>query len=504
MVISKKFTLFLSFLSFFTIAQSTYGALEATDTEAILTLYHKKLSAPDATASILSTKEITEIAQLLSYESVEQFIQEFDVLTDLKQEVISLAHKKGILIPVTPTDAILMTYDSRAKEHLKENFESYPKLLPLLAHLVQQENEELSNHNHVFYHGLRKDIYMSMYIHTKIVELISPISPHFLMLRSPLDTYSPEYLPSILRTHFVKNGSKDGDGALKDRYHLLSTNHSIFGNLYNAGECTLYYFLNNHSWKNCDATYESLFAYYNIKDLYKKHAQELENLTIKSPSGILLQISLGNKIAQKVCYLSKPSGYKTRVTDKKSFFSWTNNQTDRTHVMTKSGIVDELNELQWRLVLTDDLLLNPQNKDFKITAYTLEQESLTAFHAKVDAIFEAIKKDLLAQKRKVIKPVKKGWFNNRLTWPIQKLHINKDSIAAYNPYRNTKKSHIIPSLIRDGLFALSALCITDASFNAFSRKKHLTNKQETQKIFLAAIGLLGTISIDVMMHKNII
>jgi hypothetical protein len=181
----------------------------------------------------LSDHDVKILTSVLQYENLLHFCNEPDAITALKRELLKIANKKNYIIPLSPSDAMLMTYDSNMKRYIKENIITIPNLSPLLERLAAQENDRINSHNYVFYHALKKDIYMQMYIHTKILELISPISPSFLMLRCPGDSYAPLYLPSILRTYFVYKGSKQGDWQSRDRYHLLSTNHTIFGNLHN-------------------------------------------------------------------------------------------------------------------------------------------------------------------------------------------------------------------------------------------------------------------------------
>jgi hypothetical protein len=59
--------------------------------------------------------------------------------------------------------------------------------------------------------------------------------------------------------------------------------------------------------------------------------------------------------------------------------------------------ISKLTELQFRIILTDDLLLDPKNPEtrrgFRVNVYAQDQDALDEFHATVDAFFEALKKE---------------------------------------------------------------------------------------------------------------
>jgi hypothetical protein len=151
---------------------------------------------------------------------------------------------------------------------------------------------------------------------------------------------------------------------------------------------------------------KSMCQKYNVGDYYSKMQEMLNKSSIKSTGGIVLQCIFDKNLFDKTVYAALPRGKKR------------GNSSEIIENMPSIEKLDDktLIDLQFRVILTDDFLLNPSNLDirkgFKVNAYAQDQKALEEFHRKVDEFFEGIKKDL-EQKNNVKKSMwgsLKSWF----------------------------------------------------------------------------------------------
>jgi hypothetical protein len=138
---------------------------------------------------------------------------------------------------------------------------------------------------------------------------------------------------------------------------------------------------------------EAFCKKYQLKDYYSRIMDKLNNTDIKSAGGVLLQLILDKSLFDKTVYASLPGGRQ------RSGSSWiTKNMPHIEEFDDKT-----LTELQFRVILTDDFLLNPKNPEvrrgFKAYAYTQEQKALDEYQTDVDEFFDDIAKELKQKKK---------------------------------------------------------------------------------------------------------
>ena len=380
---------------------------------------HAKLAQKQNNSAFFNFEPVKKsLGQLIRYNTVEDFIAEKDSISLAKQRLIVAANTHDYTVPISATDAVLLTYGDGAIEclrivdnptfHARSQLfigplknalkEFYPEYLPLLNQLKQNEEITEKEGRHTYYHSIKKNIYKALYIHTKILELINnETNKDYLHLRIPHNAYKPKAEGAEIREEFLKKGSRK-DTKAKDRYHLLSVNHTLLSNIDMAGESTLSFFANDSNISDDNFTLKTIFDHHHLTDTYAKHAQELEKLMIQSDSGILLEIVLNNPLVEKTSYPSLPFGSKIALDQEqeKLLSSLIKEKPGR----LMRNYYDEnphlhLGRIQHRLILTDDYLLNPHNPEtqegFKVKAYALNQDSLDEFHQNVDALFEKIR-----------------------------------------------------------------------------------------------------------------
>lgn len=357
------------------------------------------------------------LGNIIKYDKVEDFIGEEDSITHSKKRFIIEANKNDYIIPISHFDAMLITYKNSkipvfnqyARIPIKHYLNTtYNAFLPLLNTLKTKESNTFRQGKHTFYHTIRRDIYISMYIHTKIVEITNKTSfPDFLMLRMPNTRYNPTEDGAVLREEFLKNGGQQNDYMPKEQYHLLSVNHTILSNMKSIYESSAQLLYANKNASPFVFRIEPLFDYYSLANIYAEFRDDLEKLSIGADSGVLLELIANDVIIKKASYASAPYGkklndapYKPTAIENKELI------TKSPGLLSRKNCTDSLkrqnycrrpplDRLQWRLILTDDLLLSPSNpetrEEFKVKAYALDQQALDEFHQKVDALFEKIK-----------------------------------------------------------------------------------------------------------------
>jgi hypothetical protein len=337
------------------------------------------------------------------------FVAESTIVTDTCKDCAHALNDLGIDLNLDQTDALMLREASRQKPRIETYFKDYPKAQQTFESVLLQEKKLKQNGYLSLYHACQKSIYFKIYLDTKLMELVHGTRANYLKLRQPTDTYIPTENPVHTRNHFLKNGS-ECDHHSYDRYHLLCANHALTGNLGNWGECTAYFFADNSNITTPSIDLDKIFEQYNLAKYYEKYKAEIEAAqTFEMEGGVLLQLVFTPDLIDKTVYPARACGPKREI-------------FNRSHPEEKiekvSSILDALmqrpfnimladsetpNYLQWRVILTDDILLNPNSLevirgDFKVFAHSLEPKKLTEFHKKIDAIVAQIKKDAIANK----------------------------------------------------------------------------------------------------------
>jgi hypothetical protein len=344
--------------------------------------------------SLLKDESVLQrFGKFMSPKSMQQFIRESGGLSWVKAVLIYRAKEKGIYIPIDASEEVRLAYGGmidRIKAFFKDGRNK--SFLPMIDRALAQEKSALAQGKPVLYHGLKKDYYKYMYFCTKIMELKELFYPGFLMLRASQKDYTPEGKSTTIRKSFLKKGS-DNDHDIKDRYHLLSTSNSLFINFESVDTRPLNLVVEDRSIGKPNIDLESFCKKYQLEDYYTKIWDMFRSTDIKSDGGILLQFILSKDLFDKTVYASYAVGVKR------------DDSSGIIKNMPNAAALDNetLRRLQFRMILTDDFLLNPTNpevrKGFKVKAYAQDQKALYEFQATVDEFFDGIKKELLQKKK---------------------------------------------------------------------------------------------------------
>ncbi len=268
------------------------------------------------------------------------------------------------------------------------------------------EKQERSKGNYVFYHGQTWDyhLYADLYKHLWNIAKNDTVGDDFTFTRF--------------------NEQQD---AIDKRTDCLWMNGALFGNAYNAFDCTAYYFYNNTSIIIKDDLIESLFSQLNMSDYYQKYKDEIDvlkdlhtqanentqvgakfvvNDEIKSYSGCgnLLLISIPAEEMHRVRIVSPGSGELREVPT-----------TDGSSINDAKAAIDTLltdtsrfakphhdfpsymkgsDYLVYTLPLTTDYALDP-HKGPRIHEFNAaDQTKFKAYTVARDALFAKIKKEI--------------------------------------------------------------------------------------------------------------
>ncbi|MFH1831623.1 MAG: hypothetical protein ABH827_02355, partial [bacterium] len=226
--------------------------------------------------------------------------------------------------------------------------------------------------NHIaLYHGMTKKLLLFQNIFRGLYEIKNNKNMgDFIPLRVPDEDLGK--FKDV--TSFLKEKTKNNDILLDHlllddisfdhswdiKKHILSTNVALFGNSNNRGESTFNYFINSIS--NIDSAEKTkvireVFDYFNVPvcfDVYKKKLETLFNHLISSnkSTGILLQIFIPKDLIDSLTYQSRAYGnYVAGSSSSKLLSDFINIEQD----------FQTLDNVQFRLLLTKDEMLNPHS-----------------------------------------------------------------------------------------------------------------------------------------------
>jgi hypothetical protein len=184
----------------------------------------------------------------------------------------------------------------------------------LLKSILEKEIDFAKKSFRVFYHGQKREFMLLQDIYNGLYEIAykKPID-NFFMLRIPNNDFKKftcikDFLKQFIRNNLV---NQCGFDHLPDISKvLLSVNPSLFGNIYNPGECTFCYFIDS---KNVDCTNTSdlitqvfnVFNYQHYLSTYNNDIKELNKLLEQSETtktGILLQIFIPENLVNQLAY----------------------------------------------------------------------------------------------------------------------------------------------------------------------------------------------------------
>jgi hypothetical protein len=262
---------------------------------------------------------------------------------------------------------------------------------------------------HILYHSTQASYYALHYIDTQLALLYKRLIegesvPKNIPLRLRQKTGSKHIENKNLQQRFINKGAKND---LRDRQFLLSCNPALTSNFSNPGECTLRYWDEKENIHGLPISHleeklnEILEQYHDHDivpyiDVFKDRIDDsVRRLDASLKTGVLLQLVFKDPIlAQKSIYVSEPFGKKRLV---KMADSTTENILDIMKAFSSPELsLYDINGIQYRVVLTDTLLLDVFNKNiyenFEIHAYANPQEALETFHQEIRIIMEQIER----------------------------------------------------------------------------------------------------------------
>jgi len=255
---------------------------------------------------------------------------------------------------------------------------------------------ELCDSYQVFYHGQRLGFRVLQDVLKEIYSFINIQHPlkDFEFLRT---WYQAEKLPEvnefidreeselIEQQKFVGKKPTPAEIAWHDHLphltkNMLCVNLALFGNFTNEWESSFWYFVNNHNIAaiELEDMLKGIFAHFGFNKLYIRQILKLQEL-IQTREGNLVQIFIPKDKVDNYVYLSQPFGtpfrksIHTHAYDPKRM-----RHTKISPILKKyckeAGSIEEFDELQARVLLSQDCMLDP-NSGVKIFKYTTASDS---------------------------------------------------------------------------------------------------------------------------------
>lgn len=195
--------------------------------------------------------------------------------------------------------------------------------------------------------------------------------------------------------------------------YILSCVYAIGSSSDHPGESTLAFYRLAKQRHNRYASPQ--FTRYNVpKKVFDKYSQRLAQAAVSfreaCSAGVILQISLSPSLADKSVYPALPGGFKHNIYAKtgnkkiesvSELFKESRNQPFNIFVKRHEEDCTGLDPLQFRLIVDNTLLLNPNDpevkKGFSVKAYTGQSGCIEKFHNDVEKIMQELRIDLGSQ-----------------------------------------------------------------------------------------------------------
>lgn len=335
------------------------------------------------------------------------------ILQELKKRFLEQLSKKQTNLDVdiaTPTMSHM-----KAMQELAEKYPEYKTAndsitkdriayTNLVYEVVQKEREYNDSH-YVFYHAQQscfnivRDFIKEIYAMSELMHL----GNDFQFLRNWLT--APEYFNTFFFLGFTPANVYDHDPELVKK--LLSVNLSLFGNRRSKGEDTFHYFKENNN-VHPPQIIDLLTEIFNLFDFNSMYLDELVQLNtlLETHEGALLQIFIPKEQVDNYVYISHAFGVPYRDPLVEEIYD---NRLERhtriAPILEKYkndplslGIAGDFDELQARILLSKDLLLDP-HKGVKIFTYlTTSKEQQEKYHQELKKLVVRIFAERLAAK----------------------------------------------------------------------------------------------------------
>lgn len=291
------------------------------------------------------------------------------------------------------------------------------------------------NDYYVFYHGQKSQFWMLQEFLKELYTLIKIHSPlrEFEFLRAWHEAVATYQVNNFIDTHEPKL-PKDAatQTAIWDDTtpamikNMLCVNLSIFGNFTYQGESSFEYFINNSnaSFVAVENILSKLFDHFGFDKSYIAQLSA-QNKLFSHKNGLLLQIFVPKNKVDQYVYLSEAWGIPYR---KKLDATWNPHKKRHLKISTllekyikEPHLMGNFDQLQARILMSQDCLLNPDS-GVKIFKYSTEnQENIVAYMQ----IIKNIAKEVF------ITALEKKKLKNILNTPLARL-MKYSKIAATN------------------------------------------------------------------------
>jgi|GEM_PF-4483751 len=304
-----------------------------------------------------------------------------------------LTQSKAYLNAVKGTP-YLADYDRRK---LEEGYRTHKDLVEK----VFKKEQEYNDSYYVFYHAQRTDFNI---VRDFIKEIyanlaLKPMGNNFQFLRNWITAN-----PMLNTKQFLGDSqTRVNDHEAENIKRLLSVNLSLFGNVANSGENTFSYFLTNLNINPpvIEGLLVELFDYFGFNPVFIKQLMQL-NTILATNEGVLLQIFIPKETVDEYVYLSEPLGNPYR----KELISDIYDSKLQRHIrispileqyQRNPNLLGNFDELQARILLSQDGLLNPESGILIFKYTTACKYARQVYQKQLAEIVAAIFADFFAQ-----------------------------------------------------------------------------------------------------------
>ena len=293
----------------------------------------------------------------------------------------------------------------------------------IINEAISKEIEFCKNTYFVFYHGQRREFQLLQDLYTKLYEIFNDTKLNdFLFLRIPDKEFSKfdninDFFAIYSPYHLFDNNP------LVNK-HILAVNVSLFGNSISSinkyiSECTFKYFVRSSNITRVDFLDLCLdmFKIFKVKQHFRTYRSNLARLisllSTNEPqkAGSLIQIFIPQNLVNEITYRSTPGGIPFNTTP-----MWMGFNPSPPKILPTKDILDnypttllkvilngnsillnnqyfastsELDELQFRILITNKIMLNP-NSGVKIFRYTNETQNIKIYKDELEKLINKI------------------------------------------------------------------------------------------------------------------
>jgi hypothetical protein len=272
-----------------------------------------------------------------------------------------------------------------------------------LFRTVLKRERDFNKGYDVFYHGQKREFILFQDLYKGLYQIVCKrLLDTFVPLRVPDNDFTKFTNINDFLHYYIKS-NEFSNCAFDHRPHirklLLPVNASLFGNSYNSGECTFYYFVNSYNIKDFDILdlvediFKSFPGYEKYFLRYKKEITNLNKLLSKEEkdkTGLLIQIFVPENQVDSLAYCCKPFGdlyFNDNKPENHPATEILNN-----YKQSKSWKNREFDEIQFRLLINKSML--DPNSDIKFFRYYKKTAGVKIYEKRVKKLLSKIATDV--------------------------------------------------------------------------------------------------------------